>query len=85
MHYSRLAVPLVAVLALSAMALPHSNIPRADNHTLNRDRADAVKAAFVHAWNGYKQYAFPHDELHPVSNGFSDSRCILTSFKTQDV
>jgi Glycosyl hydrolase family 47 len=38
------------------------------------DRADAVREAFRHAWAGYKEYAFPHDELHPVSNGFSDSR-----------
>ena len=76
MHFSRLSLPLVAVLALPSLALPHDKPldKRADNHTLNRDRADAVKAAFVHAWNGYKEYAFPHDELHPVSNSFSDSR-----------
>jgi mannosyl-oligosaccharide alpha-1,2-mannosidase len=69
-------MPLVAVLALPTFALPHANPieKRADNHTLNRERADAVKAAFQHAWNGYKTYAFPHDELHPVSNSFSDSR-----------
>jgi mannosyl-oligosaccharide alpha-1,2-mannosidase len=38
------------------------------------DRADAVREAFRHAWSGYRQYAFPHDELRPVSNGFGDSR-----------
>ena len=38
------------------------------------DRADAVREAFRHAWNGYRRYAFPHDELRPVSNGFGDSR-----------
>lgn len=37
-------------------------------------QADAVKEAFQHAWNGYTKYAFPHDELHPVSNGYGDSR-----------
>ncbi|KAH8808493.1 glycoside hydrolase [Xylogone sp. PMI_703] len=47
---------------------------RPDNHTLNVERADAVKAAFQVAWDGYKQFAFPHDELHPVSNGFGNSR-----------
>jgi hypothetical protein len=75
MHCARLSTALVAALALPTLALPTNPIDRrADNHTLNRERADAVKAAFQHAWNGYKTYAFPHDELHPVSNSFSDSR-----------
>lgn len=47
---------------------------RPDNHALNRARADAVKEAFQYAWDGYYDHAFPHDELHPVSNSFSDSR-----------
>nr|POF13290.1 mannosyl-oligosaccharide alpha-1,2-mannosidase 1b [Quercus suber] len=34
-------------------------------------RADGVKEAFQHAWAGY---AFPNDELYPVSNGFGNSR-----------
>jgi len=29
--------------------------------------ADRVKQEFVHAWNGYKQYAWGHDELRPLS------------------
>jgi mannosyl-oligosaccharide alpha-1,2-mannosidase len=33
-----------------------------------------VKEAFNHAWTGYRQHAFPHDELHPVSGGYGDSR-----------
>lgn len=40
----------------------------------NQAKADAVKEAFQHAWNGYMKYAFPHDELTPVSNGHADSR-----------
>lgn len=39
-------------------------------------QADAVKEAFQHAWDGYSKYAFPHDELHPVSNGYGDSRSV---------
>ncbi|KAL1962546.1 hypothetical protein VTN77DRAFT_9421 [Rasamsonia byssochlamydoides] len=35
-------------------------------------RAEAVKEAFQIAWNGYKQYAFPHDQLHPVDNTYDD-------------
>lgn len=40
----------------------------------NQAKADAVKEAFQHAWDGYMKYAFPHDELTPVSNGHADSR-----------
>ena len=38
------------------------------------ERADAVREAFRHAWTGYRKHAFPHDELHAVSNGYGDSR-----------
>ena len=32
------------------------------------ERAEKVKAAFVHAYVGYKTYAFGMDELKSVSN-----------------
>ncbi|KAJ6582035.1 glycoside hydrolase family 47 protein [Mycena capillaripes] len=35
-------------------------------------RAMDVKRAFLHAYHGYEQYAAPHDELTPLSSGFSD-------------
>ena len=41
---------------------------------VQQERADAVKEAFEHAWNGYYTYAFPNDELHPVSNTSGNSR-----------
>ncbi|KAF2637225.1 mannosyl-oligosaccharide 1,2-alpha-mannosidase precursor [Massarina eburnea CBS 473.64] len=37
-------------------------------------RAEAVVNAFRTAWEGYSKYAFPNDELKPVTNGFSNSR-----------
>jgi mannosyl-oligosaccharide alpha-1,2-mannosidase len=79
MYFSRviLAAPVLGLLSLTVLAIPHGGkLPRSrpDNHTLNRERADAVKEAFTFSWNGYKKYAFPHDELHPISNSFSDSR-----------
>ena len=72
-------MPIVALLSLTTLAIPHGHNlmerqGRPDNHTLNRERADAVKATFEIAWAGYKKYAFPHDELHPISNSYSDSR-----------
>ncbi|KAL5334898.1 mannosyl-oligosaccharide alpha-1,2-mannosidase 1B [Aspergillus crustosus] len=63
---------LLALPALAAASVPfHPNkghVPR-DN-----TRADAVKEAFSHAWDGYYKYAFPNDELHPVSNGYGNTR-----------
>lgn len=34
--------------------------------------AEAVKAAFLHGWNGYRQYAWGHDALLPLSKGPRD-------------
>jgi mannosidase alpha-like ER degradation enhancer 2 len=34
--------------------------------------ADAVRQEFLHAWNGYKQYAWGHDELKPLSHTSRD-------------
>ena len=34
--------------------------------------AHEVRDAFLHAWNGYEQYAWGHDDLTPLSLGFHD-------------
>jgi len=34
--------------------------------------ATQVRAEFLHAWNAYKQYAWGHDELRPLSHGYRD-------------
>lgn len=80
MRSQLLASSILALCSVGALAAPRARpllsrqSSRPDNHTLNVERAAAVKAAFQVAWDGYKEYAFPHDELHPVSNTFSDSR-----------
>lgn len=62
-------------LAGSALAYPYpENDAVLRGQSTNQQKADAVKEAFQHAWDGYMKYAFPHDELHPVSNGYGDSR-----------
>ena len=68
--------------ALSALCLWQSVVsyPTEQHHVPKRDddndhhKANAIRDAFQFAWNGYKKHAFPHDELHPVSNGYGDSR-----------
>lgn len=32
----------------------------------------AVIEAFHHAWKGYKEFAWGHDELKPISKSFSE-------------
>lgn len=34
--------------------------------------ANEVKAEFLHAWNGYKKYAWGHDDLKPLSKTHKD-------------
>jgi len=36
------------------------------------ERAESVKAEFLHAWNGYKKYAWRHDDLKPLSKTHKD-------------
>jgi Glycosyl hydrolase family 47 len=57
--------------ALSACGVTAVTIPVAA--PLSRDQATApqmaerVKAEFLHAWQGYRRYAWGHDELRPLS------------------
>ncbi|XP_023687300.2 endoplasmic reticulum mannosyl-oligosaccharide 1,2-alpha-mannosidase isoform X1 [Paramormyrops kingsleyae] len=36
------------------------------------DRAEAVREAFRHAWKGYRDFAWGHDELKPVSKSYGE-------------
>jgi len=40
--------------------------------TQNRKLAAEVKAEFLHAWNGYKKYAWGHDDLKPLTKSHHD-------------
>ncbi|RKF62525.1 Mannosyl-oligosaccharide alpha-1,2-mannosidase [Erysiphe neolycopersici] len=63
------------VLCFASIASGRLNLhPRQVEISPRQQRADAVKEAFRFAWNGYHKFAFPNDELLPVSNGFGNSR-----------
>ncbi|EPS43577.1 hypothetical protein H072_2448 [Dactylellina haptotyla CBS 200.50] len=47
------------------MVFPPSGI-QLDSETL-KFRADAIKEAYQHSWDGYMKYAYPQDELLPMS------------------
>ncbi|CAD6506348.1 BgTH12-07274 [Blumeria graminis f. sp. triticale] len=74
-YFSLLAAATFIVLSVQTCASPHFYpSQRQDGTDKNQARANAVKEAFSHAWDGYYQYAAPNDELHPVTNNFSNSR-----------
>lgn len=72
MHYSILPLALAAtqVVAFPAAGVPYDGhlrvrdpqSGRPNDHGLNRQRADAVKAAFTFAWDGYYKYCKGQDE-----------------------
>ncbi len=41
-------------------------------HVGTAEMAGRVRQEFLHAWNAYKQYAWGHDELRPLSKGARD-------------
>jgi mannosidase alpha-like ER degradation enhancer 2 len=69
---------LVACLLLlaslfSAVAPASAQTPNVKNLKVDRAKlAQEVKNEFLHAWNGYKQYAWGHDDLKPLSKGYKD-------------
>lgn len=72
---------IITCFSQSVLAELYYNEKRYEEPTHNTDhpatqqqRANAVKTTFKTSWNGYMQYAFPNDELLPLTNSFSNSR-----------
>src|SRR5437879_1786793 len=68
---------LSALLAAGGLAATggFNNLAVAATGPLVRPPANAatqIRNEFLHAWNGYKQFAWGHDEVHPVSGTFSE-------------
>lgn len=65
------------LLALSILSAPTSSLagqPRARTGSGADQRALAgkVRAEFLHAWQGYRQYAWGHDDLRPLTKSYHD-------------
>jgi hypothetical protein len=81
-------IVLLGALLSAAFALPQHNaadikFPKRQNNDAKppiEARAQAVIDTFRISWDGYAKYAFPNDELKPVTNGFSNSRYLSTLF-----
>ena len=57
-----------AFLCAGTLSSACSPTGRADRDQL----AEQVKQEFLHAWNGYREYAWGHDALRPLSRGYRD-------------
>lgn len=60
---------ILRILAI-AVATLLLNLPTVSQETTVT--ADMVKTEFLHAWNAYKQYAWGHDALRPLSKSYRD-------------
>lgn len=59
---------LKTILLLLLLLVPVTMLAQQPNKKLAAD----VKAEFLHAWNGYKKYAWGHDDLKPLSKTHHD-------------
>jgi ER degradation enhancer, mannosidase alpha-like 2 len=62
----------LAVAGLLAGSFLHLQAPQPAPVRTNAEMAADVRQEFTHAWEGFKKYAWGHDELLPVSRGFKD-------------
>jgi mannosidase alpha-like ER degradation enhancer 2 len=60
------SIGIVLLVALAApVVCPQQPVNKAQ-------LANEVRAEFLHAWNGYKKYAWGHDDLKPLSKTYHD-------------
>src|SRR5260370_5031011 len=63
------ATKLIACLLVVLIAAP---LTRSQPRTNTGRLAAQVRAEFIHAWNGYRKYAWGHDDLKPLSKTYHD-------------
>jgi mannosidase alpha-like ER degradation enhancer 2 len=50
----------------------NNNAKSIPQEAANSEMSNRIRQEFLHAWGGYKQYAWGHDELRPLSKGHHD-------------
>lgn len=71
MKHAFLAISLLTLASTPAHAAERVDPPTIDAAESQRLAAE-VKAEFMHAWRGYRKYAWGHDELLPLSKQARD-------------
>ena len=67
-HAKKLLGVVLLLLLLAPVAYPQRPNAKIDKPKL----AAEVRAEFLHAWRGYKKYAWGHDDLKPLSKSYHD-------------
>jgi len=67
-YFSKAMAKLTTLLLIFILTAPSALAQQPNKQEL----AYQVKAEFLHAWNGYKKYAWGHDELKPLSKTYRD-------------
>ncbi|MBS1797625.1 MAG: glycoside hydrolase family 47 protein [Acidobacteria bacterium] len=70
-------ISLLMLLSVAVGAFAQSS-PKVDKKAL----AKQVQAEFLYAWNGYKKYAWNHDDLKPLSKSYRDWHAPATVLMT---
>jgi len=70
MKFSKLKIStsIFLILAIVSSSFAQTKPQKVDKKQL----AKQVKSEFLHAWNGYKKYAWGHDDLKPLSKTYKD-------------
>ena len=63
-------LPLIS--SHQASQTKHSLQKGTESANVDQETATRVRQEFMHAWRGYKQYAWGHDELKPLSKSYHD-------------
>src|SRR5258707_15124216 len=63
-----MTLKLLSVVVVFALIAPVFSQEPVNKPQLARQ----VRAEFLHAWNGYKKYAWGHDDLKPLSKTYHD-------------
>lgn len=75
-HYPLPPEDLIKLPTGKSKALPKVQAVFRDETTSDKiqrvQRLSTIKAAFEHAWNGYKTSAMGHDEIKPLRGGYRD-------------
>ncbi len=68
-RYLSKTIAAIVVIGLSSAVFTYAR----QTAKINKSRLAAqVKTEFLHAWNGYKKYAWGHDDLKPLSRTYRD-------------
>lgn len=69
----KLTAFLLLIFALAPTAAwPQAVTPKRSATRARNDLAAQVRSEFLHAWSGYKKYAWEHDDLKPLSKSYHD-------------